>query len=529
RIGLLLASIAAQRGSDAAIARSLEVTNDEKARMDAIQNAGSLLLELHLYPQAADMLSKVNTGDATLEVLEAIRKTKPYSELKVEGNDAVAEFKRFLIGTIGPDEPDKELISRILPVPVGKTEKRKEDPRLGDLKLFNRGLRNLVVSDIPSEARGDILLSNMKVYSEGNDADGYRMTLESFGASGLAFYAVKTQQGYRFVSPNEQSQAIARIAREKARGGDLKTARMWLDWQREEVNAEQSDDPLDGTTFTRFWKKGQNGDNATVELAVAALLADSSEDEESSKILSTAYANAKTDQEKVNIDLATLRQYLRQQNFDAALPSAERLFKAHSDSPFAFRIYYYSLAETKRYDEAEKLVNERIAKDSKDLDTFELISDSAERRGDFKKALSLLAPVLQQPKPRASLLNKYAWTALFLSSLPPDAVEAAQRANRLSDNKDFSIIHTLACVYAEIGRNGEAQKLLLQAMDTDNMDEPNDALWYVVGRLAEQYGRPEEARAAYLRMEKPEGPADTPTATYQLAKRRMAGMPGTQK
>ena len=525
RLGLLLASIAAQRGSEPALARSLEVTSNEDSRMEVIQNAGSLLLELNLYPQAADMLAKVNTGNASLEILDVIRKTKPYTELKVEGNDPAAQLKRLLIASIGPQEPNKELISQILPVPVGKTEKRKEDPRLQDLKLLNRGVRNMVGTEIPTEARGDILLSNMKIYSEGDDNSGYRLMLESLGVNGLAFYAVKTPDGYRFVSPSEQGQTIARIAREKVRAGDLKSARMWLDWQREETNADQPDDPLGGSIFARFWKKGQNGDREAIEVAIAALLADSAEDEDALKVLKSAYENAKTEQEKVNLDLAALREYIRMENFGAALEPAERLFKAQPDSHLAFRFYYYTLAETKKYDAAEKIINDRIKLDSRDLDTFEFISDVSDRKGDFKRSLSLLAPVLQMPKPTPSLLNKYAWTALFVNPMPPDAVEAAQRANRLSDNKNFSIIHTLACVYAEIGRTGEAQKLLIQAMDADNMEEPNDAIWYIVGRIAEQYGRPAEARSAYLRMEKPEGTADSPTATYSLAKKRLEGLP----
>ena len=126
-------------------------------------------------------------------------------------------------------------------------------------------------------------------------------------------------------------------------------------------------------------------------------------------VLRTASEKATDEQAKRNLDRALVQLCLRQDKYAEALKPAERLFRAYPESSTAFKSYYFILAQTGRYDEAETLVNDRLQKDSHDLDAFELISDSAERRGDFKRALSLIAPVLQQPKPRASLLNNYAW------------------------------------------------------------------------------------------------------------------------
>ena len=66
-----------------------------------------------------------------------------------------------------------------------------------------------------------------------------------------------------------------------------------------------------------------------------------------------------------------------------------------------------------------------------------------------------------------------------------------------------SILHTLACLYAETGNTKDAREVLLRAMDDWNLDEPNDDVWYVLGRIAEQYGEREIAIADYRKLEKP--------------------------
>ena len=43
-------------------------------------------------------------------------------------------------------------------------------------------------------------------------------------------------------------------------------------------------------------------------------------------------------------------------------------------------------------------------------------------------------------------------------------------------------------------------------MDDWNLDEPNDEVWYVLGRIAEQYGEREIAIADYRKLKKPKEP-----------------------
>jgi predicted Zn-dependent protease len=100
-------------------------------------------------------------------------------------------------------------------------------------------------------------------------------------------------------------------------------------------------------------------------------------------------------------------------------------------------------------------------------------------------------------------------------------VEVAQRGSRLLENRDFGVLHTLSCIYAELGRTGEARQLIVQAMEAAELEEPESNVWYVFGRIAEQYGRLASAQEAYARVE--EG-RDRPNSTFQLAQKRLRSL-----
>jgi DNA-binding SARP family transcriptional activator len=75
-----------------------------------------------------------------------------------------------------------------------------------------------------------------------------------------------------------------------------------------------------------------------------------------------------------------------------------------------------------------------------------------------------------------------------------------------------------------VGNTKDAREVLLRAMDDWNLDEPNDEVWYVLGRIAEQYGEREIAIADYRKLEKPKEPLGIPTSTWRLAQMRLKAM-----
>jgi hypothetical protein len=59
---------------------------------------------------------------------------------------------------------------------------------------------------------------------------------------------------------------------DRIKAGDLKGAKVLLDWLREDQHLAGGDDPLGGPIFPRFWTKGQAADARKMKLAAAAIL-----------------------------------------------------------------------------------------------------------------------------------------------------------------------------------------------------------------------------------------------------------------
>jgi tetratricopeptide (TPR) repeat protein len=101
-----------------------------------------------------------------------------------------------------------------------------------------------------------------------------------------------------------------------------------------------------------------------------------------------------------------------------------------------------------------------------------------------------------------------------------NAIDAAQRANDLTKNASFPILHTLACLEAQAGKPGQARELLLRAMDAEHIEVPDGEVWFGFALIAEQYGVLDAAEKMYERLEKPK--FESPDAAYVIAQQRIA-------
>ena len=90
----------------------------------------------------------------------------------------------------------------------------------------------------------------------------------------------------------------------------------------------------------------------------------------------------------------------------------------------------------------------------------------------------------------------------------------------LSKNSNFSILHTLACVYAQAGKTSQAREYLLKAMDAAHMEEPDSAIWLGFALIAEQYGIFNAAGTMYRRVEKAK--IEVPSSNYSVAQQHLA-------
>jgi tetratricopeptide (TPR) repeat protein len=237
-------------------------------------------------------------------------------------------------------------------------------------------------------------------------------------------------------------------------------------------------------------------------------------------ILEEALKDASTDREKTNIQLALTAGYSQLDNFARLLEVSSALLKQYPESLQAFWWNSFALTELGRYDEAMALSDERMKMLGTDEGALRRNMFIEDDRGNFVAARGWVQKLIDQGKENASLLNSFAWYALFTGKVEDSDIATAIKSTQMAKD-DPANLHTLACLYAEVGKTKEAHDLLLRGMDDLNLDEPNDDYWYAFGRIAEQYGEREIAIADYRKLKRPKEVWNIPASTYHLAQMRL--------
>jgi len=370
----------------------------------------------------------------------------------------------------------------------------------------------------------DLMLQAFDPKSEGDDAIGYRDKIQIPGGPSLTFFVVKEGGDYKLLDSMDKPNAIALEMLDRIKAGDLKGAKVLLDWVREDQHLGGGDDPLGGPIFPRFWIKGQSGDAQKMTLAAAALMVGSKPTAaQGVKILEDARKAAGTDREKTNIEIALAQGYTELNDYGKLLGVASDLVKNVPESKSGFMTNVEALIGLNRYDDALGLADERLKMFDGDPDAIQAKMRVEASRGNYVEARGWIKKLIDQGKGDASLLNSMAWFALYTGKADQSDVATATKATQMEHDSP-SILHTLACLYAEIGKTKEAHDLLLRAMDELNLDEPDDDYWYAFGRIAEQFGERDVAIADYRKLERPKIAMAIPTSTYQLAQNRLKAL-----
>jgi tetratricopeptide (TPR) repeat protein len=177
-----------------------------------------------------------------------------------------------------------------------------------------------------------------------------------------------------------------------------------------------------------------------------------------------------------------------------------------------------------RFQDADALANDWIKRFPDDLEGPRYLVQSASAREDYALAHTLGLKIVNSGKAEASDLNTTAWDALFISKVEDNDVQMATRAAQLTQQRNTSILHTLGCLYAEVGKTKQAREVLIQSMNQLNLDEPDSNYWYALGRVAEQYGEEKIAFADYNNVERPTRTISIPDSSYRLAQMRLKAM-----
>jgi transglutaminase-like putative cysteine protease/tetratricopeptide (TPR) repeat protein len=190
----------------------------------------------------------------------------------------------------------------------------------------------------------------------------------------------------------------------------------------------------------------------------------------------------------------------RSHEYGEALDEARAMATEHPDDGFGYLLHVET--ETGKYEQAKRDTQVRLAQGKADIWD----------------------------------LNNVAWNALFQNADLSEAVGLAEEAARKSERKNPAVLHTLAALYADAGRPERALSTVRELEALEPVYPPNPANWYVYGRVAEDLGFPEDARAYYSRCHEPERdfvdplPPDSQhdTSVQHLAQLRFSRL-GTQR
>ena len=196
-----------------------------------------------------------------------------------------------------------------------------------------------------------------------------------------------------------------------------------------------------------------------------------------------------------------------------------RIAAAHPDSDAIFGAYSAALSFSGKTAEAEKIAKERLARLPKDRPALQALAQNAAYAGDYTTAERYAQQIIDELTPTLEDYNNAAWYALFTRKDLDHALEQARHAAGNDRRSDSAALHTLAAVYAEMGKNLEAREALMQSIRKRGSDKPESSDWYVLGRIAENYGVKDAALAAYHRVDNKDF---TGASTFELAKRRLA-------
>ncbi len=522
-----LAALATADGHPTAVSwatRSLRYEDQRKA----LVQAASLLAQIRAYRPAAGLLAAASRGAVNAQELSTraamLERVSPHTDVPAVSGPAAPAFA-LLIDTYRA-KPIEKLFeyrsrhaARLLANPDYVAEFRQ-----GLERVYSR----MRAGGSSADATLDLAMATRLSRVEGEPGMGYKVEASVIGRRST-FFVVEEEGVYKLLDivsrPGENLTDLAREVLARVEAGRVDRARRLLVWAYElrMASAAETADPLSGPVFARFWEPDAAVGIDEVRWAAASLLAETPYDAEAAiEILLPARERAASPKERIRFDIALATAYTKLRRGKELLEVARPLYEAFPKSDIGHSLLAVALMQLERWDELDQHLQVRLRKNANDVSALRFQMQAAVQRADLRTARQAADSIEAVREMGAAELNNVAWAALVAERADDIAIHQIERAVELtakSPNKD--LLNTAAALVAEVGRPAKARDLLLQSMELGGLIEPDSNSWYVLGRIAEQYGEIAAARTMYERVERPEHENEVRSSPYWLAQRRL--------
>ena len=535
-------AVAALEGGEAGV-RVTRGVDDRQQRAQVLAGAAQYLLRARRYREAKALLEAAlplqSEGKTNAELLVHLGSVKKWDEIPTPPREPGTLLSHLILGLlrqeIKPSQAESFLSRKMSP-----EVRKKELEELTAEKMAES--MSSIGSTHPLDVALDLAVSLWTPKVDGDDAIGYRVQVGLEGSE-LSYYVVREEGEYRLiVLANDNRVDLAHQALEAANAGNLEAAKRWLGWlydERVKANLEKpepSDDPYAKAQQARRWELAADADLAQArEVAANYLMAfvdyplDATEKSAAEKALATFEELQRTSEGERAVMFDTSRWGLLQvlDRPQELLPLTERLYREKPESEGAFVGLLATLVELDRLTDAERVAHERLKARPKEFVALRFLADLDEHRGNLAASTQKIAPLLKSNEALPHDYNRLAWDSLFVGQVDDEAIERAEKACEMTSELDPSLLHTLATLYAERGRQADAYRTILKALTLHNDGEPMPHDWYVFARIAESLGLPDLAKSYYRKVEPDEGKLSANLSTFELAKRRITALGST--
>jgi tetratricopeptide (TPR) repeat protein len=519
RNAALVWAAAALEGVPAAVREAARLENADRRRI-ALATAGETFLQQRRYALAADLLAEAARGSAEAARLNArsdlLRNVKRIEDTVLPPEDPATVVKKLMAAALAHTLTEEQA-HEWMTVPAGVSSAA---------AAFTSGIDRAMLALRPKIRDGSLrhgvmgdFTSAVAQWSVDGDARfGFRVRVQDLAGSAHSLFVKREAGRDRVLTTEIDLPGLAREALQLLEAGDLEAARRWLDWAREAVKAAPTDDPFSGHPLARLWTVGQAADAAPVRLAaLATIVTDGLEADVAAldALAPTAPADASAD-----LDVARARGHRRRGRLVELLAACDRLEAAKPRTSAVFLWRWFALEKLGRLGELRKLAEARLADVPGDADAEHALASVDALEGRLADSRAHYLALIDSGRAGGLDYNNAAWSSLVLGEADEKALTLARRAVQADGNSTASL-HTLAALYAEIGRPAEARQTLVQLVDAREGGSTTED-WLVLGRIAEQYGERDYAVTAYERVPKPD-PVRI-DATWNLTQRRLAAL-----